>query len=246
MDLQLVLRVLWRFRILVITGLVLAFALAFLSMVRVQLTGKPHFAYRTHPQYESLTTVFVTTHGFPWGALNLRAGTTDPNAPRGTVDTGVLRNFASLYIQLAASDPVMRVMAKQGKPVPGTVQAFPILASDSTTLPLIGLSAIATTPDAARKLARAHLRAFETWLETSQEQAGTKPDNRIVLEPVSGPLRAHLVMGRKKTKPVMIFLAMSLLVFGLAFALENLRPRVRPVAELAEQLPDAQTQRPAA
>jgi len=245
MDIQLALRVLWRFKGFVIPGLLLAFVLAFLSMVRVQ-SGTPHFSYKTQPQYESVTTLFVTTHGFPWGSLNLQAGTTDPNAPRGQVDTGVLRDFATLYVQLAASDPVIKAMAKQG-PLNGSVSAFPILATDSSTLPLIGLSAVATTPRASLSLARRHLSAFQAWLSRNQRQAGTSPDNRIVLESVSAPQPGHLVQARKKTKPIMIFLAMSLAVCGLAFLLENLRPRAGFVAEHpAGHLPDAQTQRPAA
>lgn len=243
MDLQLVIRVLWRFKAIVISGLLLAFTLAFLSMVRVQFDKSPHFSYRAQPTYESVTTVFVTTHGFPWGALDLRAGS-ETNAPRGVVDTGVLRNFASLYLTLATSDPVMRTMASEG-PIDGTVSAYPILAADSTTLPLVGLSAVSTTPQRAFGLAVRHLHAFQDWLKASQDAAGTKPDNRIVLEPVSGPLRAHLLMGRKVTKPILIFLATSLAIFGLAFLLENLRPRTLPVAERpAEHLADAQ--RPAA
>jgi hypothetical protein len=64
---------------------------------------------------------------------------------------------------------------------------------------------------------------------------------------VSAARPGQLVQARKKTKPIMIFLAMSLAVCGLAFLLENLRPQARAVAEHpAGQLPDAQTRRPAA
>jgi hypothetical protein len=228
-DLQLAIRVLWRFRLLVIPGLVLAATLAFLSMVRVNVSGSPHFSYRAQPQYESTTSVFVTTHGFPWGSLNLHAGPNDPNAPR--------------YLTLATSGPVMKRLAQTG-PINGVITAYPILAPDSTTLPLLGLSAVAATPEGAMTLARRHLVAFQTWLKTSQVKAGTDPDQRIVLEPVTGPLPATLLMGRKKTKPIMIFLAMSVAVIGLAFVLENLRPRIRtvPEAQPAEhQLADAQS-----
>jgi hypothetical protein len=242
-DLQLAIRVLWRFRLLVIPGLVLAATLAFLSMVRINVSGSPHFTYRAQPQYESTTSVFVTTHGFPWGSLNLHAGPNDPNAPRGSVDTGVLRNFASLYLTLATSGPVMKRLAQTG-PINGVITAYPILAPDSTTLPLLGLSSVAATPGGALTLAKRHLAAFQEWLKTSQVKAGTDPDQRIVLEPVTGPLPATLLMGRKKTKPIMIFLAMSVAVIGLAFVLENLRPRIRTVPEqqaAEHQLSDAQT-----
>ena len=50
----------------------------------------------------------------------------------------------------------------------GVIQAFPVFSSDSSTLPLLTLSAISTTPDAARDLARRHLRAFRSYLEQRQ------------------------------------------------------------------------------
>jgi hypothetical protein len=247
MDLQLALRVIWRFRLLVIFGLMLAVVLSFLSMVTVNLSGKPHFAYKAQPQYESLTTVFVTTHGFPWGSLKLQAGPKDPQAPRGSVDTGQLRDFTSIYLQLAASDPVRRLMALHG-PVNGVVQAFPVFSPDSSTLPLLTLSAVSATPDAARGLAKRHLDAFRTYLEQRQEAAGTPPDDRVVLQAINGPQAAHLLQGRKKTKAIMIFMAVTVAVIALSFMLENLRPRTRPIAAddvEHEQLPD-QITRPAA
>jgi len=235
MDLQLATRVLWRFKWLVIPGLVLAVVLAALSMVKVNFGKSPHIAFRTQPQYESDTTVFVTTHGFPWGALNLRAGTT-PSAPRGTVDSRVLTDLAALYTQLALSNQVMALLKKHG-PLDGQVQATQLFAPDSTTLPLIALSAVSSSPGRARTLAQNHLNALQTWLSTSQNEAGTNADNRVVLEPVSGPLPAKLIKGRKKTTAILIFLAVSTAVFGLAFILENIRPRVRALEQSAEPAP---------
>ena len=84
MDLRLAWQVIWRFKILVALGLTLATVSAFLSMVSVNLSGSPHFAYKTQPSYESLTTVFVTSHGFPYGSLKLRAGSKAHDAPPGS------------------------------------------------------------------------------------------------------------------------------------------------------------------
>jgi len=41
-------------------------------------------------------------------------------------------------------------------------------------------------------------------------------------------------MGRKKTKPILILLSTLVAVCGLAFALENLRPRIRSVSEKSD------------
>jgi hypothetical protein len=246
MDLQLVFGVLWRFKWVVLPGLALATALAFLSLVKVSPDGNPPFTYRTQPQYESDTTVFVTTHGFPWGALNLRAGT-DANAPHGSVDSDVLRNLASLYTQLALGGPIVHILEKEG-PINGEIGATQLFAPDSTTLPLIALSAVSTSPARAKGLAQRHLDALQSWLQRNQEEAGINSDNRVVLEPVNGPSKARLIQGRKKTMAVLIFLATSMAVVGLAFILENLRPRARAAASESEpeSLANAHAQRPAA
>ncbi len=247
MDLQLVFRVIWRFKWIVLPGFVLALALAFLSVVKVSPNGNPVFAYRTQPRYESDTTVFVTTHGFPWGALNLRAGS-DVNAPHGSVDSDVLRNLASLYTQLALGGEIMQILEREG-PVNGELGATQLFAPDSTTLPLIALSAVSNSPGNAKALAQRHLSALESWLRRSQNEAGIQSDNRVVLEPINGPTKARLIQGRKKTMAMLIFLAVSMAVIGLAFVLENLRPRARPVEESetgSGSLASAQAQRPAA
>ncbi len=43
-----------------------------------------------------------------------------------------------------------------------------------------------------------------------------------------------LLEGRSKTVPIVVFLTVMLAVIGLAFILENLRPRVRPVADVSD------------
>jgi fructose-specific phosphotransferase system IIC component len=45
--------------------------------------------------------------------------------------------------------------------------------------------------------------------------------------------KARLLSGRSKTLPIVIFMTIMIAVIGLSVLLENLRPRVRPVA--AEQ-----------
>jgi hypothetical protein len=69
-----------------------------------------------------------------------------------------------------------------------------------------------------------------------------------VLEPVNGPSKARLIQGRKKTMAVLIFLAVTMAVIGLAFVLENLKPRARAVEAEPEpeSLANAVVHRPAA
>jgi len=222
-------RVLWRFRVIVGVGLALGLALAFLSMVRVNPTGSPVFSYRKHAQFQSETTVLVTVHGFLWGNIKLDAGSVG-NVPVGPVDTNVLRNLTSVYITTANSDQVLSLLKKSG-PINGKIETSQMLAPDSSTLPLMEIDAIASTPQAALSLANRHLAAFRTWLRASQEASGTPAKNQIVLQAISGPNKPTLLAGRKKTVPILILLATLVAVCGLAFVLENLRPRIHAVEE---------------
>src|SRR6478672_2060614 len=66
MDLRLYFSVIWRFKFLVVTGVVLALALAILSVVRVTSNG---FVYRQAELWSGTTRLGVTQNGFPWGRL---------------------------------------------------------------------------------------------------------------------------------------------------------------------------------
>ena len=66
MDFRLYARVLWRFRLLVACGFLLATVLAALSIVRISGDG---LAYRQTELFASTARVGVTQSGFPWGRL---------------------------------------------------------------------------------------------------------------------------------------------------------------------------------
>jgi hypothetical protein len=233
MDLQLAFRVLWRFRLIVALGLLLGVALAFLAMVRVNVGSSPHFAYRAKPSYESTTTVFVTTPGFPYGSLTLHPGGKVINGPNGPVDIDKLRDATTIYVTYATGNGVMAALKKSG-PIHGKLFAGQGTAADGSSLPIIDLAADSDTAAAALDLARRHLAAFQAFLLKNQIANGIQPKQRLILDPVSGPLPAKLVQGRKLTKPILIFTAILVLTCALAFVLENMRPRIRPVEDEAD------------
>src|SRR5438270_3391547 len=68
MDLRLYFRVIWRFRIVVGLGLVLACALSFLSYGRISFKGgSPEVSYRQSETYAASSLIFLTQKGFPYG-----------------------------------------------------------------------------------------------------------------------------------------------------------------------------------
>jgi hypothetical protein len=229
MDLKLFARVLWRFRWLVAGGAVLAVVLALFAFVRVGFQdGSPTFTYRDDEQWESLSTVFVTSRGFPWGSIT---PTEVDSSGQGTtaVDPSYLTTLAAIYMQLATGDGVRRLMLQRG-PVRGEVQTFPVYADNGNgQLPLITLSAISTTPKEAENLSRQYLEAFLSYMRNQQNLGRIDPEKRVQFEVVRQPQPAERLQGRSKTLPILVFLAVMTGVIGLAFMLENTRPRIKPV-----------------
>jgi hypothetical protein len=229
-DFQLYARVLWRFKLLFLLGLLLAIALATLSLVRVSADG---FTYRQTELWTSSTRLLVTQQGFPWGRLLAQDPSLDAQAEAQRLgiplaDPNRLNNLTILYAELATSDTVLRQMRRDG-PIIGKIIATPVVVQDGRyTLPLIDLVAISTSPRAAMDLSLRSATAFQNYL-TQQQRANSVPDkDKVVVQRVQRPRGAEIFQPRSKTMPLVIFLAVMFATVGLAFLLENLRPRARP------------------
>jgi hypothetical protein len=247
MDLQLLLRVLWRFRVIVGCGLVLAFTLAFLSYFKVDPSADPKLSYRENEQWESLSTLFVTSRGFPWGSIGnpaeeaaaAAAGEQSDEEVKGNaLDPVHLTALAALYVRLATTDPVLKEM-RDPQAKEGTLQAFPVESTDTgrgEPLPMVTLSAIGVSAEQATALAREHARAFVDYIEREQRRANVPLEERVVIEVVRRPGEPQLLQARKKTRPMVVFVAVMIAVMGLAFALENLRPAKPPRSDELEAM----------
>jgi hypothetical protein len=244
MDLPLYARVLWRFRVLVGGGVLAAILLSLLAVVRVSPSA-PHFAYRQNQEFSSQATLFVTQQGFPWGYA--APPTVSPNAtPQADASTEAkalgakqfadptrFPSLAVLYAYLAMSDPVKRIMLRHG-PVDGQIVAQPVVVTSAgyvTTLPLVAIAATTTSPASAKKLAVRATDAFRQFLETQQAKNQIPAQNRVLVTILTRAEKPKLVKGRSKTLPLVVFVTVITAVIGLAFLLENMRPRVRPVRE---------------
>jgi hypothetical protein len=260
MDLPLYLRVLWRFRVLVAAGLLLAVALACFSYVNVDLNGgKPHFSYRDSEQWESLATIAITSQRFNAGSIvdpetrslfeappadaeEARRAFADAD-PSEFANLSYLNQLTTVLMPLATSDAVFRIIRNDGGgEIRGALQTFPVTAGDSL-VPMITFSAIATSPQEALSLARRHTAAFKEFV-TQRQNADEIPElERVVVQDVRQPQRPVLLEGRKKTRPIIVFLTVMTAVLGLAFVLENMRPRVRPIASTEDEEADERRRR---
>ena len=234
MDLPFYLRVLWRFRVLVAVGLLLALGLAVLSMVRI---GPGGVSWRQDEVWVTRSILFVTQQGFPWGYTNPVTSDREAKARQQTTagqfaDPARFSSLAVLYAQLATSDQVRKLIAPpDGFIRDGEIVAAPVLASDNVfaaPLPLIRLEAAHKTPEASRALLFRATKSFRTFLATEQGRNAIPPDQRVLVTVVKKAEKPQLLQGRSTTLPVVVFMSVMILVFGLCFVLENVR-RTRPV-----------------
>lgn len=226
-------RILWRRRVLVGAGAAVAICLAVLSAARVSPTSSPHIAYRQDEQWVSYSTLFVTQQGFPWGRNIL--DTTSPAQEARTkqseklyADPSRFSSLAVLYSRLATSDQVRAIMLKKG-PIDGEIDAAPVLASANAfadALPLVQIAAIAKTPTAAIKLVEGTTQAFRQFLERQQQLNAIPSEQRVIVTVIKRADKPKLLAGRSMTLPIVVFMIIMLLVCGIAFVLENWRPKI--------------------
>lgn len=241
MDLALYLRVLWRFRILVAVGLMVATALGVLSYLKVDFSGgSVDISYRQSEEWASTATVFVTQEGFPLGrsvfdeVLPVSPREGDENATSSYVpryaDPSRFASYALLYARLATSDMLERQMTREA-PLRGEIAAS--VGTDprnpGIALPLVEITGVAALPADARATAGRAMRALVSYVEREQRANRIPESKRIILRALNEPSEPTLVAGRSATKPVFIFLAVMVAICALAFLLENVRPRVRAV-----------------
>jgi hypothetical protein len=148
MDLSLYGRVLWRFRWLVLSGILLAILLAVLSVAKVSSHG---LSYRKHEVWQSSTRILLTQNGFPWGRAVVPA-----SQPGATGGPGWLSGLTELYAQFANSDQVQELMLRDGAAKNWALTAAPVIASGSSSaLPVIALAGSADSPaDAVKATSR--------------------------------------------------------------------------------------------
>lgn len=241
MDLGVYLRTLWRFRLLVACGVLLAATLAFLSFVKVDPSNGFTLSYRDSEQWSSTAQVFVTQEGFPLGrsiydeVIPVGPTGTDADAtsyvPR-YADPSRFASYANLYARLVGSDLLQREMERD-RPLRGTVGASAGVdpRNPGIVLPIVEIQGLATTATDARDTAARATRALLDYVRQEQAAADIAPSRRIILRVLDNPTPPALVAGRKMTRPVFVFLAMMIALTALIFVLENLRPRVRAVQD---------------
>jgi hypothetical protein len=233
MDLRRYASVVWRFRIIVAAGLVLAIMLALLSVVRVSSHG---LTYRDSQLWSATMKLKVTQSGCPECRLyaQRQSGTGDgatnlvsPKEP--VVDPARLATLAIYYSQIITSDAV-RTLADRGDGVVGKIIATPDRDAESgVLLPYIDVLSIGTTANGARLYADRTAQALSSYISAQQRANNVAPSDRAVVQAIVHPRGASVYRARPKTMAIVVFLAVMFATIGLALVLENARPRKREV-----------------
>lgn len=217
-----------------LTGVFLAVFLATLSVAKITPKG---LEYRKNEVWKAEARLLLTQPGFPEG----RALFPDPtkSTSRSKFSYADATRFASLtalYSQFAESDEVNALVRREGAPPGSAVSATPLIpagANAYTVLPVISLFGAAYTAGDAIETARLGTRAFIEFLERNQREAAIPRSDRVQVKVIGRPREASVAEPRKKTLPIVILLTVLTATVSLAFVLENVRPRVRPVPDVA-------------
>jgi len=227
MDIGLYGRVIWRHKLVVFSGVILAVVLATLSYVRIDANG---VSYRGSEQWVSYETISVTQPGFEEGRLN-----------QSGADPSRLTLLATLYSKYIDADGVRHRIWPKGAGPGEAVEAAPVNlfanASASGALPLISIAAFSDQPRKAQELAARSTEALTAYISRRQDAARVPTEQRVELQPVKRALSNAPVLwqARSKALPIVVLLTALIAAIGLAFILENLNPQIAIVTDAEEE-----------
>jgi hypothetical protein len=234
MDVRLFGAVVWRFKWLVLGGILLGGALALL-------------AYRGQTKsetWQSRAELIITQASFPYGRASQQlGGSTKTGAPQAPVGSqSYMSNLAPVYAAIANGSELQTRIHDVAR-VPGVVSATEVIdQATSTDLPFVQLTATARSGADAVALATAASSVLTSYVRDRQDAAGIARGDRVVLSPIQSGRSPQLTSGHKLTTPLSIFVGVLAAAIALSFILENTRPRTaaalgrapRSVAETAE------------
>ena len=242
MDLRLFGRVLWRFRLLVTLGFILAVGLAVLSVVKV---GPHGLTYRDSQLWSADMQLEVTQSGCPICRLYATRSSPTPGEPGSPiepkaplVDPTRFATLALYYANLMTTDPVQHLAGGKDDSSRKLIATARRDDQSGTLLPYIDVTAISPSARDAMTYAERSADALNAYILAQQRMNHVPVSDRAVVATIVHPHRANVYRPRPKTIPLVVFLAVMFATIGLAFVLENARPRIRE--EDPERKPDIQ------
>src|SRR3954471_20135331 len=251
MDLRRHIQVLWRFKAIVAGGVVLGVVMAILASFSVSFSGGPKLKWRSSQTYGSVSTLFVTQTGFPWGRVTLpdtsglpagidpTTGTTDPTDTtnkdrREYAAPERFSDLAVVYAYLARSDQVRALMRPEAGP--DQIVITPVQnPSTGAGLPLLVIETQAHSPEVAQKVNVASVDALRSYLRDEQDAAHIPDGARVRIQVLNPPTPAGVTEGRTYMGSVIALILAIAGAIALAYLLENLRASRRSDDETPER-----------
>ena len=218
-----------RHRAIVLVGVTLTLALAFLSFVRVSPSG---ISYRKPEIWSNKATLVLTQDGAPElrSVLPTGSGAFTPSL----ADTGRFASLIDIYATLATSDAVVRELERRGllsakdlKRYPLPITAASVSSTTGVATPLMTITASSVTGPKATQLTLAATKAFLDVVRTRQLANGISAKDRIQLRVVNSSDAPELVDPRSKALPVLVLLGGLIATLAVAFTRDNLARRER-------------------
>jgi hypothetical protein len=228
--------VLWRFRAVTVTGIVLGIVLAVLAAYKVGWDGGPSLEPRGSETWTSESSLLVTQEGFPEGRVTLPEtplpGAVPPTPEQQAVTGDKKLQFADplrfsflaqLYSQLAVSDRVLDEVP--GNPERGQIEALTVEGLAATQLPVIKLTTTAASAEAAKDLNVNLVKALQDVLASDQERADISSQQRTRVELLSAPAAPTKTAGRTHTGSILALLLCLIGAVAVAHLLAAIRDR---------------------
>jgi len=229
MDLRLFGSVLWRHKLIVCLGLIVACCFATLAYAKVSWAdGSVKVEYRDPEVWQSSSSLLLTQRGFPEGR-SIFPSTEEPD-PGETAeipqyaDPGRFSGLADLYAQIVVSDAVEQIMLRAG-PLPGPIAAGTVPSTAGGPTPIIRIFGSAPTAAEAVNLTQRATASFLTFLRSQQGRAAIPPQQRVDVETLRAATPPILLEPRKKTLPIVVFLAVLVITIAFVFVLDNAQRR---------------------
>jgi hypothetical protein len=230
--------VLWRFRAVMVVGLLLGLLLAILASYKPTFSGGPKLEPRGSETWTSDSALLVTQPGFPEGRVVLPtaagagaagaagAGAAAPVEKKGAIkfaDPNRFTFLADFYTQMAGSDQVRRRIP--GKPKPEQIQVSLVPGTAGTpVLPIIKLTTNAGTAAAARALNVAMMQALRSELAAAQAKNGIAAGDRVQLASFNAASTPILTAARSRTASILALMLAIIGSIAVAHILASLRP----------------------
>jgi hypothetical protein len=240
MDLRRHIQVLWRFKAIVVGGVVVGVIMAILASFSVSFSGGPKLKWRSDQTYGSVSTLFVTQTGFPWGRVTLpdasllppgvdpTTGTTTDQSSTTTKDRREyaaperFSDLAVVYAYLARSDQVRALM--QPEAGPDQIVITPVQnPSTGAGLPLLLIETHAHSQERAQKINVASVEALRSYLREEQDSADIPDGARVRIQVLNPPTPAGVTEGRTYMGSLVALILAIAGAVALAYLLENLR-----------------------